>query len=151
MVDYGLCHGLTQIAMPQAIYLKPKLQSAKHLVSLDAYNFFHCYNNHWSIFIKFKHFQHQYYQNSFTSRNHYHTLNYKVHSHQYYQNSFTSRNHYHTLNYRVQSHHLCNLNELFRYSLVHECIIVPPFPSIEHFRKPIDHDYHLHALTILYS
>ena len=40
MVDSGICHGLTLIFMLQTIYLKPKLQSAKHLVSLDAYNFF---------------------------------------------------------------------------------------------------------------
>ena len=78
MVDSGLCHGLTHFAMPQTIYLKSELQSATHLVSLDAYNFFHCCNNHWRIFrnIEFKYFQplaYQYYQNSFTSRNHYHT------------------------------------------------------------------------------
>ena len=54
MVDFGLFHGLTHLAMPQTIYLKPKLQSAKHLVSLDAYNFFHCCNNHWSIFRIYK-------------------------------------------------------------------------------------------------
>ena len=40
MVNFSLCHGLTHIAMPQPIYLKPELQSAKHLVSLDAYNLF---------------------------------------------------------------------------------------------------------------
>ena len=40
MVDYGICHGLTLIAMLQTIYSKPKLQLAKHLVSLDAYNLF---------------------------------------------------------------------------------------------------------------
>ena len=40
MVDFGLFHGLTQIAMPQTIYPKPEPQSAKKLVSLDAYNFF---------------------------------------------------------------------------------------------------------------
>ena len=54
MVDSGLCHGLTHISMPQAIYLKPELQSAKHLVSLDAYKFFHCCNTHWSIFRIYK-------------------------------------------------------------------------------------------------
>ena len=36
----GICHGLTLISMLQTIYLKPELQSAKHLVSLDAYNLF---------------------------------------------------------------------------------------------------------------
>ena len=35
---------------------------------------------------------------------------------------------YHTLNYRVQSHHSCNLNEMFRYSLLHKRIICTPFP-----------------------
>ena len=40
MVDSGLCHGLILIAMIQTIYLKPEIQSAKHLVSLDAYNLF---------------------------------------------------------------------------------------------------------------
>ena len=40
MVDSDLCHGLTHVAMSQTIYLKPEFQSAKHLVSLDAYNFF---------------------------------------------------------------------------------------------------------------
>ena len=40
MVDSDLCYGLTHISMPQAIYLKPELQSAKHLVSLDAYKLF---------------------------------------------------------------------------------------------------------------
>ena len=54
MVDSGLCHGLTHFSISQTIYLKPELQSAKHLVSLDAYNFFHCYNNHWSIFRIYK-------------------------------------------------------------------------------------------------
>ena len=38
MVDFGLCHGLTHIAMPQTIYLKFELQSAKHFVSLHGYN-----------------------------------------------------------------------------------------------------------------
>ena len=33
-------HGLTLIVMLQTIYLKPELQLAKHLVSLDAYNIF---------------------------------------------------------------------------------------------------------------
>ena len=40
MVDSGLCHGLTHFAMPQTIYLKLEPQSAKQLVSLDAYKFF---------------------------------------------------------------------------------------------------------------
>ena len=40
MVDSGLCHGLTLIAMLQTIFLKLELQSAKHLVSLDVYNLF---------------------------------------------------------------------------------------------------------------
>ena len=40
MVDSILVHGLTHISMPQTIYLKPELQSSKHLVSLDAYNLF---------------------------------------------------------------------------------------------------------------
>ena len=40
MVDSGICHGLTHFAMPQTIYLKPELQSAEHIVSLDAYKFF---------------------------------------------------------------------------------------------------------------
>ena len=40
MVDSGLCHGLTHIAMLQTIYLESELQSAKLFVSLDAYNFF---------------------------------------------------------------------------------------------------------------
>ena len=39
MVYFGLLHGLTHIAMPQTIYLKYELQSTKHFVSLDAYNF----------------------------------------------------------------------------------------------------------------
>ena len=58
MVYSSLCHGLTNFSMPQTIYLKSELQSTKHLVSLDAYNFFHCCNNHWSIFriIEFKYF-----------------------------------------------------------------------------------------------
>ena len=38
MVDSGIGHGLTLIAMLQTIYLKPEIQLAKHLVSLDAYN-----------------------------------------------------------------------------------------------------------------
>ena len=39
MVDSGLCHGLTHLPMPRTIYLKSELQSSKHLVILDAYNF----------------------------------------------------------------------------------------------------------------
>ena len=54
MVDSILFHGLIHFSISQTIYLKPELQSAKHLVSLDAYNFFHCYNNHWSIFRIYK-------------------------------------------------------------------------------------------------
>ena len=59
MVDFSLCHGLTQISMPQTIYLKPEPQSAKHLVSLDAYNFFivATITEEFPEFIKFKHFQ----------------------------------------------------------------------------------------------
>ena len=44
---YPFCHAPT-------IYLKSELQSTTHLVSLDAYNFFHCCNNHWSIFRIYK-------------------------------------------------------------------------------------------------
>ena len=66
MVDSGICHGLTLIAMLQTIYLKPELQSAKHLVSLDAYNFFIAatITEAFLEFIKFKYFQllaYQYY------------------------------------------------------------------------------------------
>ena len=59
MVYSGLCHGLTHFAMPQTIYLKPEPQSAKHLVSLDAYNFFIATisTKAFSEFIKFKYFQ----------------------------------------------------------------------------------------------
>ena len=71
MVDYGLFHGLTLIAMLQIVYLKPELQSAKHLVSLDAYNLF-------IAATITEVFSHQYYQNSFSSRNRYHILDYRV-------------------------------------------------------------------------
>ena len=56
MGDSSLCHGLTHIAMPQAIYLKPEPQLAKHLVSLDAYNIFIAatITEAFSEFIKFK-------------------------------------------------------------------------------------------------
>ena len=59
MVYFGLCHGLILIAMIQTIYLKPELQSAKHLVSLDAYNLFIAatITEAFSEFIKFKYFQ----------------------------------------------------------------------------------------------
>ena len=59
MVDSGLCHGLTLIAMLQTIYLKPELQLGKHLVSLDAYNIFIAatITEAFSEFIKFKYFQ----------------------------------------------------------------------------------------------
>ena len=38
MVDSILHHGLTHIAMPKTIYLQSELKSAKHFVSLYAYN-----------------------------------------------------------------------------------------------------------------
>ena len=59
MVDFGICHGLTRIAMLQTIYLKPELQSAKQLVSLYAYNVFIAatITEAFSEFIKFKYFQ----------------------------------------------------------------------------------------------
>ena len=59
MVDSNLCHGLTHFSMPQTIYLKPELQSSKHLVSLDGYNFFivATITEAFSEIIKFKHFQ----------------------------------------------------------------------------------------------
>ena len=59
MVDSDICHGLTPIAMIQTIYLKPEIQSAKHLVSLDAYNLFIAATiiEAFSEFIKFKYFQ----------------------------------------------------------------------------------------------
>ena len=38
MVDSILRHGLNHIAMPKTIYLQSELQSAKHFVSLYAYN-----------------------------------------------------------------------------------------------------------------
>ena len=58
LLDFGLCHGITLIAMPQTIYLKPELQSAKHLVSLDASNLFIAatITEAFSEFIKFKYF-----------------------------------------------------------------------------------------------
>ena len=59
MVDSGICHGITLIAMLQTIYLKPELQSAKRLVSLDAYNIFIAatITKAFSEFIKFQYFQ----------------------------------------------------------------------------------------------
>ena len=98
--SYPLCHAPT-------IYLKYELESAKHLVSLDAYNFFHCCNNHWSIFriIEFKYFQ--------------------LLAYQYYQTHLLHMNHYPTK--VVRSHHLCQ-NEMFRYSLLHKCIICTTLP-----------------------
>ena len=58
MVYFGIFHGLTLIAMLQTIYLKPELQLAKHLVSLDAYNLFIVVTitEAFSEFIKFKYF-----------------------------------------------------------------------------------------------
>ena len=105
MVDSSICHGLTRFAMPQTIYLKPELQSAKHLVSLDAYNFFHCCNNHWSIFriIKFK-----YFQLLITSM-----LQKLI----YFMQSWS----YFKLHGTVTS--FMKFNEMFRYSLLHKHII----------------------------
>ena len=40
--------------MLEIIYLKHKLPTSKHLVSLDAYNLFHCYNHYRSIFRIYK-------------------------------------------------------------------------------------------------
>ena len=130
VVYFGLCHGLTQISMPQTIYLKPELQSAKHLVSLDAYNFFivATITEAFSEFIKFK-----YFQLLITS-----TLPKLI----YFTQSLAYWNLQGIVTFK---------NELFRYSLLHKHIIVPPSTSIEHFRRPIDHDYPLHALTILHS
>ena len=80
MVDSSLRHGLTHIAMPKPIYLKFELQSAKHFVSLYAYNIsllqqslnhFQNYNT-----LEFKHFQlltYQYHQTHLLHVNHYHT------------------------------------------------------------------------------
>ena len=58
MVDPGPCHGITHFAMPQTIYPKPEPQLGKHLVSLDAYDFFivATITKEFSEFIKFKHF-----------------------------------------------------------------------------------------------
>ena len=80
MVDSILHHGLTHIAMPKTIYLQSELQSAKHFVSLYAYNIsllqqslkhFQNYNTS-----EFKHFQlltYQYLQTHLLHVNHYHT------------------------------------------------------------------------------
>ena len=80
MVDSILRHGLTDIAMPKTIYLQSELQSAKHFVSLYAYNIsllqqslkhFQNYNTP-----EFKHFQlltYQYHQTHLLHVNHYHT------------------------------------------------------------------------------
>ena len=82
MVYSDICHGLTLIFMLQTIYLKPKLQSAKHLVSLDAYNLFIAttITEAFSEFIKkiqilpaVSHIS--VYQSSFNSCNHYHINN----------------------------------------------------------------------------
>ena len=58
-MDSSICHGLTLIAMLQTIYLKPELQSVKHLVILDAYDLFIAatITEAFSEFIKFQHFQ----------------------------------------------------------------------------------------------
>ena len=58
MVDFSLRCGLTHIAMPQTIYLKYELQSAKHFVSFYAYNISLLQQSlkHFQI-IEFKNFQ----------------------------------------------------------------------------------------------
>ena len=59
MVDSDIFHGLTLIVTLQTIYLKPELQLAEHLVSLDEYNLFIAATiiEAFSEFIKFKYLQ----------------------------------------------------------------------------------------------
>ena len=110
MVDSGLCHGLTHFAISQIIYLKPELQSAKHLVSLDAYKLFIAatITEAFSEFTKFEYFQ---------------LLITSILAKIIY---FMQSSSYFKLQGTVTS--FMQLNERFRYSLLHKRIICTTLP-----------------------
>ena len=80
MVYSILRHGLTNISMPKTIYRQSELQSAKHFVSLYAYNISllqqslkHFQNYNTPEFKRFQLLAYQYHHTHLLHMNHYHT------------------------------------------------------------------------------
>ena len=108
--------------MLQTIYLKPELQLAKHLVSLDAYNIFIVVTitEAFSEFIKIQ-------------------ILPAVSHISVYQSSSTSCNHY-RITFAMHSH-IIHAMKCLDTPYFTDVSFIPPCSSTEHFRRPIDYDY----------